>query len=228
EMLSEESGVTAVFGSYDDDPDSTDDVSQFRNLLHHHVHQGSPGTVCTFWAGLGAIRRTAFVEAGGFIDHPIEDIELGMRLAEGGASIVLDPRVQGKHLKVWTVRSMVKTDLLVRGAPWIGLALSHRISPAVLNLGWRHRISALASVSALGALLFRRPRAAVTWLGVFLWFNRSFYKLMLRRTGPRTAAVGVALHLLHHLTGVAAVPTGLALYVRKRRAEDQCDSGSSA
>jgi hypothetical protein len=227
-MFDEEIGVTALFGSYDDDPAGQGAVSQFRNLLHHHVHQGSPGTVGTFWAGLGAIRREAFVEAGGFVDHPIEDIELGMRLTERGASIVLDPRVQGKHLKVWTVANMVKIDLLVRGAPWIGLALRHRTSPAVLNLGWRHRISAAASVSALGALLLRRPRAAVTALGVFLGLNRSFYKLLLRRTGPRAAAAGIGLHLLHHLTGVAAVPTGIALYVRKRSTEDQCDSDSSA
>ena len=36
-------GWTAVFGSYDDEPADEGTVSAFRNLLHHHVHQSSPG-----------------------------------------------------------------------------------------------------------------------------------------------------------------------------------------
>jgi cellulose synthase/poly-beta-1,6-N-acetylglucosamine synthase-like glycosyltransferase len=227
-MLAEETGVTAVFGSYDDEPEGRGVVSQFRNLLHHHVHQRSPGTIGTFWTGLGAIRRDAFVAVGGFSDHPIEDIELGMRLSESGASIVLDPRVQGKHLKNWSLANMVRTDLLVRGAPWIGLALEHRSSPAVLNIGWRHRISALVSLWLVAATLIRRPRAALGALAAFLGLNHSFYRLLLRRRGPATAVAGLGLHILHHLTGIVAVPTGFILYARRRRREaEACESDSS-
>src|SRR5436189_1921427 len=31
--------LVALFGSYDDDPERHGPVSDFRNLLHHHVHQ---------------------------------------------------------------------------------------------------------------------------------------------------------------------------------------------
>jgi cellulose synthase/poly-beta-1,6-N-acetylglucosamine synthase-like glycosyltransferase len=217
-MLAEERGATALFGSYDDEPSCDGVVSQFRNLLHHHVHQSSPGTIGTFWAGLGAIRRDAFLAAGGFIDHPLEDVELGMRLSSEGRSILLDPRVQGKHLKRWTVWSMVRTDLLVRGAPWIGLAMRHRDSAAVLNIGWRHRISAAASLWAVAGMVRRRVRPALAATSLFLALNRSFYMLLLRRQGPRGAVAGIGLHFLHHLTGVAAVPTGIVLYIRQRHA----------
>src|SRR5215218_1961264 len=64
--LDADPALTAAFGSYDDSPAASDPVSAFRNLLHHHVHQSSPGEVPTFWAGLGAIRRAAFLAAGGF------------------------------------------------------------------------------------------------------------------------------------------------------------------
>src|SRR2546425_5047444 len=137
-----DSGLTAVFGSYDDEPDAPDPVSTFRNLLHHYVHQQAAGPAGTFWAGLGAVRRDEFLAAGGFIDHPVEDIELGMRLASQGASIQLDPLIQGKHLKRWTLVEMIRTDFLVRGVPWVGLLLRHRQAPLNLNLGWRHRLSA--------------------------------------------------------------------------------------
>ena len=79
--------TTAVFGSYDDSPSVPTTVSTFRNLLHHHVHQTNPGPTTSFWTGLGAVRRTAFEEIGGFDAEryrvpSIEDIDLGRRLVE--------------------------------------------------------------------------------------------------------------------------------------------------
>ena len=210
--------LTAVFGSYDDDPAWADVVSQFRNLLHHHVHQACPGPVASFWAGLGAIRRDAFLSAGGFAEHPIEDIELGMRLAAAGDRVVLDPALLGRHLKRWTLWSMIRTDLLIRGAPWVGLAIRHRTSPTALNLGWRHRLSAAAAVSSVASLLLRRPAAAIGGLSILIGLNRSFYGLLLRRRGPIHAIAGIGLHVLHHLVGAAAVPTGIVMHVRGRHA----------
>ena len=212
-----DSGLTAVFGSYDDDPAAPDVVSQFRNLLHHHVHQVSGGPVDSFWAGLGAIRRDEFLAAGGFAEHPIEDIELGMRLAAAGKRVVLDPSVLGKHLKQWTLWSMIRTDLLIRGAPWVALAIRHRSSPTVLNLGWRHRLSAATAVASVGALALRRPARAVGGMCLLIGLNRSFYALLLRRRGPTHAAAGIALHVLHHLVSAAAIPTGVAMHLRRPR-----------
>jgi glycosyltransferase involved in cell wall biosynthesis len=41
----------ALFGSYDDHPPATNLMSQYRNLIHHHVHHRNAGDVETFWAG---------------------------------------------------------------------------------------------------------------------------------------------------------------------------------
>src|SRR5690349_19173197 len=129
--------LTAIFGSYDDDPDAGSVVSDFRNLLHHHVHHEAAGEASTFWAGLGAVRRDAFLDAGGFDEKrfprpSIEDIELGDRLRRQGARIVLDPEIQGKHLKRWTLASMTTTDLLDRGVPWLRLILERGSSSTAL------------------------------------------------------------------------------------------------
>ena len=124
--------------------------------MHHHVNQHGAGAASTFWAGLGAVRRDSFEACGGFFEHRIEDIELGMRLSHTGARILLDPAVQGTHLKRWSFWSMLWTDLFIRGIPWVGLLIQHRGSAAVskLNLGWRHRISARACVAVLVAPFF--------------------------------------------------------------------------
>jgi hypothetical protein len=39
-------------------------MSQYRNLIHHHVHHQNAGHVETFWAGAGGVRRDVFSEAG--------------------------------------------------------------------------------------------------------------------------------------------------------------------
>jgi GT2 family glycosyltransferase len=214
--------LTAVFGSYDDSPVATGVVSGFRNLLHHYVHQQSGGEATTFWAGLGAIRRDAFDRAGGFdADRyrraSIEDIELGMRLAAAGARMQLDPALQGTHLKRWTLRSMVRTDLHGRGVPWVALLARETAAPTGLNLGWRHRLSAAASIALVTSLAARRPRQATLALGALVALNADFYALLLKRRGPAHAAAGVGLHALHHLTGAAAVPLGLFEHARERR-----------
>jgi glycosyltransferase involved in cell wall biosynthesis len=207
-------GLDALFGAYDDDPADPGLVSRFRNLLHHHVHLEGAGPAETFWAGLGAIRRSAFpgFDAERYRAASVEDVELGLRLSAGGARIVLDPHVQGRHLKGWTLATMIHTDFARRGLPWAELVLEHRRGSTTLNLGARHRLSALA---ALG-LLDRRLRLASA--AVLLVLNRRFYALLLRREGPARAAAGVGLHAVHHLTGVAAAATALGRSVRGRRA----------
>src|SRR6266487_5387765 len=44
----EDGDLVALFGSYDDDPEHNGLVSDFRNLLHHHVHQAGAGPATTF------------------------------------------------------------------------------------------------------------------------------------------------------------------------------------
>jgi GT2 family glycosyltransferase len=211
-------GLTALFGSYDDSPSAPGVVSGFRNLLHHHVHQNAPGPATTFWTGLGAVRRDAFESVGGFDESVefMEDIDLGMRLSAAGARIELDPLVQGTHLKRWSVWSMVRTDFIGRGVPWVLLLLRHRGSTTTLNLGWRHRLSALAALAGTISLLRRHFLGAAGSALALVALNRSFYSLLWRRRGPAEATTGVFLHALHHLASLAAVPVGVALHLLDR------------
>ncbi len=218
-------GLAAVFGSYDDSPTADGVVTEFRNLLHHFVHQSSPGEATTFWAGLGAIRREVFMAAGGFDSRryrepSVEDIELGMRLSEAGRKVVLDPELQGTHLKTWSLGQMLKTDLVRRGIPWVELLLERGGSSRALNLGWRHRLSAALSLLAAGGIATRRVH--LVWASVvgLVALNRRFYAFLWRRQGVTRAATGVLLHALHHLTAVASVPAALVARQLRARQND--------
>jgi glycosyltransferase involved in cell wall biosynthesis len=202
--------LAAVFGSYDNTPAAPGLVSCFRNLLHHHTHTSHPGPAHTFWAGLGAVRRDAFLAMGGFNETrygrpSIEDIEFGLRLSDSGGRILLDPAIQGTHHKRWTLASMVATDIRQRAIPWSRLLLQRRHRGSrVLNLDRRARLSSLLSLTlVLSALaLLGKPGLwplPVLCLLALLLINRQLYQNCFRRGGLTLALAAVPLHALYFL-----------------------------
>lgn len=202
--FADDDGLDALFGSYDDEPLATATVSQFRNLLHHHVHMVHPGRASTFWSGCGAIRAACFRAVGGFdrrYDQPsIEDIELGDRMASRGHRIQLDPSLQCKHHKRWTIRSMVHTDVARRAVPWTRLMMRRRHVPACLAIDHRNRASGLLSLGAVAGVI---PAVFLPWLWLLvagclagvLALNLRFYRLCRRKRGLTFAAAAFALHV---------------------------------
>jgi glycosyltransferase involved in cell wall biosynthesis len=163
-----DSQLDALIGSYDSSPRSRDFLSQYRNLMHFHVHQQGAQDASTFWSGCGAIRRTVFREHNGFDEAfgrpAIEDIELGYRLSRDGCKIVLDRTLQVTHLKRWTFWRLVKADICDRGIPWTELILRDRFMPNDLNLQLSQRVSVALVFILIGLSSF----TAVKWGGYFL------------------------------------------------------------
>jgi glycosyltransferase involved in cell wall biosynthesis len=210
--------LTAAFGSYDDAPGDDGFVSQYRNLLHHFVHQHASERASTFWAGCGAIRREAFLAAGGFDEryaHPsIEDIQLGARLVRGGHSIRLVKTLAVKHLKRWRLADMLSTDLWRRAVPWTELMLRDGRLVNDLNTKVRDRVSvvlafvpllALPAAWAWPSILVLVPAAAAAIVAV----NAALFGFFLRRRGPGFAAATLPLFWLYLLVCGAGFAIGL-------------------
>lgn len=225
------SGLDAVIGSYDDAPASQGFCSQYRNLMHCFMHQTGRPRASTFWTGCGAVRKRVFTELGGFDERhtlpSIEDIEFGYRMALAGGKILLDRAVLVKHLKVWTLGEMLKTDVVRRGVPWTRLILRYRKMPNDLNLRWSQRVSvpvawSVAGFSALavtmglrlqGAFASRATAGAVVCLIAMLFLNLPFYRFLAKTHGVRFALAAAPLHWLHHFLNGIAFIGGLALHI---------------
>ncbi len=201
--------IAAVFGSYDARPRAQGLVSQYRNLLHHFVHQQGNPEASTFWAGCGAIRREVFWAVGGFdaerFKRPsIEDIELGVRLRMAGYRVLLDREIQGTHLKHWTLGSVIWTDITCRAIPWSRLILHSREASNDLNLKRGQRISVALVVLATTVLplvlwrigLIVLPVAALVAVVIL---NRNLFVFLRKQRGFGFAIVCVQLHLLYFL-----------------------------
>ena len=200
--------VAAVFGSYDDEPAEKNFISQYKNLFHRFVHQQARSEAETFWAGCGAIRRDVFLAVDGFdaqrYPRPaIEDIELGYRMRAKGHRILLDKQLQAKHLKRWTLKSLVHADIFCRAVPWSMLIFESKGMVNDLNLQTTDRISA----GLLGLSLLLLPFAVLkpqllllilVLLALIPILNHKFYRFFYHRKGLAFAILAFPLHLLYY------------------------------
>ena len=221
--------LAAVFGSYDTSPAAPNFLSQYRNLLHHAVHQKANPDARTFWAGCGAVRRDLFLEQGGFDadrypEPSIEDIELGLRLHRRGHPIRLEKNLFVTHLKTWRFCSMLRTDILRRAWPWSLLILERGNEVNDLNLGAADRASGglVCLAAALLPLALFDPRtaaiAAAALCGVLV-LNRKLYRFFARERGLFFLLRVIPMHLLYFLTGslaYAAAAVWVHVFRRKR------------
>lgn len=206
--------IHAVFGSYDDAPADRGWMSQYKNLMHRYYHQRARHEASTFWAGCGAVRKSAFLAIGGFdtetYQRPsIEDIELGYRIKAAGGRILLLPDLLGKHLKRWTVRNAVHTDIFCRALPWSRLMIGGEGVPDDLNTSKTERLKAgLAGALLLSTLLLPlAPRYWWLWIGLLaaaVLANWTFLRYLARAAGVRVAVLGGAFHQVYYVYSACA------------------------
>lgn len=198
---------SALFGSYDDAPDAQNFLSQYKNLLHHYVHQTAREEASTFWSGCGAIRREAFLATGGYdvsyLVPSIEDIELGYRLRAAGYRIRLLKSLQVKHLKPWTLSSLLYADFFARALPWSELILRKGFIND-LNVSVAGRASVGLTYALLFSLLFawRWPAllaVSVTVALALLILNARLYAFFHRKRGLPFALAVIPWHWLYYL-----------------------------
>ena len=194
--------------------------------MYVFFHHRGRREASTFWSGCGAVRKEAFLSAGGFdvvkYTRPsIEDIELGYRLRKAGGKILLIPELQSTHLKEWRFVNLIHTEVFCRAIPWSRLMIEQTGVVDDLNVSQSERVravlAALLFLSLLTALLGISP-----WWGTVIMFvvtgfaNRALFSLFYRRKGLWFAIAGLAYHQLYYLYSSAAFAYA-AVEVRLKR-----------
>lgn len=223
-----EPGVRAVFGSYDDAPDGASWFSRYKNLMHRFYHQGGRREAHTFWAGCGAVDRAFFLGIGGFdVDAyrvpSIEDIELGYRIRRAGGRILLLPELEAKHLKVWTLRNAIFTDIFRRALPWSRLMVAREGLTDDLNTSRAERARAvLAGLLLLTLVLMPAlgwawgPWPALAGAGglaaLCLLANWRLLRFLQDNGGLAFALAALAYHQVYYVYSAAAFAWSLFEY----------------
>lgn len=206
--------VAAVFGSYDETPGGPGWFSRYKNLMHRYYHQTARRTATTFWAGCGAVRADMFARVGGFDVETyrvpsIEDIELGYRIHAAGGVICVDPTLLGKHLKVWTVKNAIHTDIFRRALPWSRLMIAREGLGDDLNTSKAERVRAvLAGLWLLSPVVI--PFVPSLWwlpfacLALTILANLQLFRFFIRHLGLLRAVAAMLYHQIYYVYSAAA------------------------
>ena len=143
-------------------------------------------------------------------------------------SIVLDPELQVKHLKKWTLASLVATDVTRRAIPWTLVWMERRRLQKDLNFSYDQRIGAMVSVAIVFATLlgYRESVSVVRGRHIVViayLLNQSLFKLLYDKGGARLAIGGFLLQQLYYLYSLVGLAAGSALYFLRSfsRRQDQ-------
>ncbi|MCB0266233.1 MAG: glycosyltransferase, partial [Calditrichaeota bacterium] len=227
DVFSQNPEISALIGSYDDAPSEKNFLSQYRNLLHHFVHQNASADASTFWGACGAVQKDVFLQSGGFdetlYDQPaIEDIEFGYRLKAAGYRIRLEKTLQVKHLKRWTATSIITTDLFQRAVPWTELILQNNHLLNDLNTDSKSRISIVLSFLLIifGLLSFALPMLSIlagSVAALLLLINQKVYRFFRQKRGFWFALRVVPWHWLYFLISGTGFAIGLLKHLSKKK-----------
>ncbi len=155
-----------------------------------------------------------FLKIGGFDTETyrvpsIEDIELGYRIRRAGGRIAVDPTLLGKHLKVWTPKNAIHTDIFRRALPWSRLMIAREGVHNDLNTSHGEKAKAvIAGLLILSVLAL--PFAPGLWPGplalacIAVAANWPFVRFMRAHGGAGFAAVTLAWHQIYYVYSAAA------------------------
>jgi GT2 family glycosyltransferase len=152
----------------------------------------------------------------------MEDVELGHRLRQRGHRIRLVKSLQVRHLKAWSARSLLLTDVFARAVPWTELILRDRTLPNDLNLRMPYRISVGLAFGLVGSAIaaFRHPAwwGAAAAIGLaLLGLNLPVYRFFHARRGLWFTIRAVGWHWFSYAYSGVGVALGILRYVTGRR-----------
>jgi len=216
-------GVQAAEMRYRDLP------SQYKNLWMRWTYVRQTGDVPLFYTTAAAIRREAFLRAGGFDERyatpSLEDTAFGQKLARLGMRIRVEPALEVEHVKRYSLWGLLKTDF----ARAVSLARMKLRQPD--ELGRNNTsipgsyiasvpVGALAVAAALAAVTLRLPvlgLAAAAGLVAAAAMNREFLAAIRASEGWGRAIASVPLLWLELLVVGAGTGIGILSYVVGRR-----------
>src|SRR5437773_7526048 len=87
-------------------------VSQYKNLWMRWTYCRRRGEVPLFYTTAAAIRRDAFLRAGGFdqayATPNVEDTAFGQKLARLGIRVCIDPELEVEHVRRYSLAGLLR------------------------------------------------------------------------------------------------------------------------
>lgn len=205
--------------------------SRYKNLWMYYTYVRRAGQdVPLFYTTAAAIRREAFVGAGGFdvnyTNPNVEDTDFGQKLARRGYRIRVMPDLEVEHVKGYDLAGLLRTDFL-RSMSLARLKLRKRGEALAANdtsvpTGYIVSVplATVAVLALLGALVLGSGAllgASGLALGAVFVLNRPFLRLLRAHGGVKTWALGCAILVVELLAAGAGSAVGIATFIAGRK-----------
>ena len=213
----------AVSGVCTPETDDKKLAARYKNLWLYYSYVNSPQDFDWFILSIGAIRKEVFSELKGFkTTYPTVsgggDLEFGRRLRETGQKIRLDTAIQGKHLKRYTIRSLLRNDY-VRGKGWFEFAVGKKTLWHVIkrlriaNIYPAFIVSVLISLACFFSLLLSPVSITFLHLAIlfalaYLLVNYPLFRFFRYEAGAGFLLKAIPLSFVDHLVAGFGVISG--------------------
>jgi glycosyltransferase involved in cell wall biosynthesis len=208
------SHYAAVSGVCTPENDQRNLAARYKNLWLYYSYASSPKDFDFWISSIGAVRKDAFLSVRGFRTsfhnkYGGGDLEFGRRLRLAGWKIRLDTKIQGKHLKPYSLWGLLKNDYS-RGKGWFRFAFRERFLAYVIrklriaNIYPGFILSVVISLLLILSLIltpFHRVFIACAFVlaGIYLLVNYPLLRFFKRRAGTYFALKVLPLVLADHL-----------------------------
>lgn len=217
----DEGDVDAVCGVQSAEMRHRNLPSLYKNLWIRWTYLRCTGDVPLFYTTAAAIRRPAFLRAGGFdpgyASPSLEDTAFGQKLARLGVRVRVQPDLEVEHVKRYSHASLLRTDFR-RAMALVRLKLRHRgdlgrndssvPSGTIASVPF----AALGTILVLAGAVLGLPSSVAAGLltaAFVVWLNRGFFRTIRVHAGRGHALASVPLLWLELL--VAGVGAGFGL-----------------
>jgi hypothetical protein len=218
-----ENHYAAVSGICTPESDDKRLPARYKNLWLYYSYVNSPEDFDWFISSIGAVRREIFFELKGLkttyrTSSGGGDLEFGRRLKQAGEKILLDTEIQGKHLKRYTLWSLLRNDY-VRGKGWFEFAVTKKTLWYVIrklriaNIYPAFVVSVVLSLLCLVSLLlspFSRTFLilAILCLLAYTTVNYPLFRFFRREAGLGFLLKAIPLSFVDHLVAGLGVISG--------------------
>lgn len=200
----EEKNENYVFmGIYDENPVKINFISQYKALLDsYHWRNIKTKAVTSFEPRCAIMKKSLFEKSGGFDDTivgaDVEDYELGYRLLDINAKLIVDPEIKVYHHFPMSVKHLIST-LFNRTKSWIQLFSSRKKFD---NVGSTIESALACGISGLSSFLLPaigfETSATLAFLLMFSLFWVIFSDFFLHAFYEKGICFGVKVIFFHY------------------------------
>jgi len=204
----------AISGVCSPEPNDKKLATRYKHLWMYYSYLHSPKDFDFWISGIGAVKREIFFKLKGFhttfqTKYGGGDLDFGRRLKQAGQKIRLDTKIQGTHLKRYTLLSLLRNDYS-RSKGWFRFVTGHKLVPYVIkklriaNIYPTFIISVFLSFIFVLSLVFSPLFKISFYLAVFsalvyLIINYPLFRFFRKKDGTSFLLKAIPLSLVDHL-----------------------------